>query len=79
MDKFKTDAEWYCREDPEADRYYEILFENCRKFGVDLSKKNEKDKAFIEEVTRVSYERERAERLGIPANDIRPFFGEIAV
>ena len=27
-----SDAEWYCRKDPEADQFYEIFFKMCRKY-----------------------------------------------
>ena len=33
-----SDAEWYCRKDPEADRFYEIFFfcENKTQSAVDI-------------------------------------------
>ena len=33
-----------------------------------------KEKSFIEEVTRVTYERDRAQRLGLPLSEVRPSF-----
>ena len=29
-----SDAEAYCRKDPEAERFYDIFFKLCRKYGV---------------------------------------------
>ena len=69
-----SDAEWYCRKDPEEERFYEIFFQLCRKYGVRWASADEKEREFIEEVTRVTYERERAVRLGLPLSDVRPAF-----
>lgn len=69
-----SDAKWYCREDQEGDRFYEIFFQMCRKYGVRWASADEKERSFIEEVTRVTYERERAIRLGLPLSDVRPAF-----
>lgn len=77
MDKSRpvpSDAADYCRRDPEADRFYEIFFKLCRKYGVSWASADEKEKRFIEEVTRVTYERDRALRLGLPPEDVRPAF-----
>ena len=57
------DAEWYCRKDPEEERFYEIFFQMCQKYGVRWASAEGKERQFIEEVTRVTYERERALRL----------------
>lgn len=69
-----SDAEWYCRKDPEGERFYEIFFQMCRKYGVRWASADEKERGFIEEITRVTYERERAVRLGLPLSDVRPAF-----
>ena len=69
-----TDAEWYCRKDPEEERFYEIFFAICRKYAVSWASATEKEKAFVEEVTRVTYERDRAERLGLPFDTIKESF-----
>ena len=69
-----SDAEWYCRRDPEGERFYEIFFQMCRKYGVSWASADEKERRFIEEVTRVTYERERAIRLGLPLSNVRPAF-----
>lgn len=69
-----SDAEWYCRRDTEGERFYEIFFQMCRKYGVSWASADEKERRFIEEVTRVTYERERAIRLGLPLSNVRPAF-----
>ena len=46
----------------------------CRKYDVRWASADEKELRFIEEVTRVTYERERAVRLGLPLADVRPAF-----
>ena len=69
-----SDAEWYCRKDPEEERFYAIFFSLCRKYHVSWASADEKEKAFIEEVTRVTYERDKALRLGQPLSEVRPAF-----
>ena len=51
--KVLSDVEWYCRQDPEAERFYNIFFKLCRKYNISWTSADEKEKAFIEEVTRV--------------------------
>ena len=70
----ESDAEWYCRKDPEEERFYAIFFSLCRKYHVSWASADEKEKAFIEEVTRVTYERDKALRLGQPLSEVRPAF-----
>ncbi len=62
----RSDAEWYFRKDPEEERFYEIFFQLCRKYNVRWASASEKERAFIDEITRVTYERDRAVRLGQP-------------
>lgn len=69
-----ADAEWYCRKDPEADRFYEIFFSICRKYRIIWASASERERAFAEEVTRVTYEHDRANRLDLPLEDIREAF-----
>ena len=69
-----SDAAWYCRKDAENDRFYEIFFRLCRKYNVQWASATQKEKQFIEEVTRVTYERERAQRLGLPLSEVRSSF-----
>ena len=69
-----SDAAWYCRRDAEEERFYEIFFQMCRKYAVRWASANEKERWFIEEITRVTYERERAIKLGLPLSEVRPAF-----
>ncbi len=69
-----SDAAWYCRKDAEEERFYEIFFQMCRKYSVRWASADEKERQFIEEVARVTYERERAARLGLPLSEVRPSF-----
>lgn len=48
----------------ERDEFYELFFEVCRKYEVDWAKASLKEKAFVEEVTRVTYECRKAQREG---------------
>lgn len=43
-----SDAEAYCRKDPEAERFYDIFFKLCRKYSVSWASADEKEKRFIE-------------------------------
>ena len=74
IDQPHSDAEWYCRKDPETERFYEIFFCLCRKYDVRWASADQKERQFIEEVTRITYERDKASRLGLPLSDIRPSF-----
>ena len=72
-----SDAEWYFRKEPETERFYEIFFQLCRNLKFKDAKtisRIAKEKEFIEEVTRVTYERERAQQLGLPLSEVRPSF-----
>ena len=62
------------RKDPEEERFYEIFFRLCQKYGVRWASATPKEQRFIEEVTRVTYERDRALRLGLPLSAVRPSF-----
>ena len=70
----KSDAEWYFRKDPEEERFYNIFFQLCRKYNIRWASASDKERAFIEEITRVTYERDRAVRLALPLSEVRPAF-----
>ena len=42
-----SDAEWYCRKDPEEERFYEIFFLMCQKYGVRWASASEKERQFM--------------------------------
>ena len=69
-----SDAELYCRCDPEEERFYSIFFHFCRKYNIRWSSATAKERAFIEEISRVTYERERAIRTGRPVEEVRHSF-----
>lgn len=62
----------------EKEGFYTVFFQACRKFGVSWADATAAEKAFIEEFTRVTFERQKAEREGTAWNEIRPFFGRTA-
>ena len=72
--KNESDAEWYCRRDAEEERFYEMFFKLCRKYNVSWASATDKERAFIEEITRVTYERDRAIRLGLDLKSVQPAF-----
>ena len=72
--KIESDAEWYCRHEVEEELFYEIFFKLCRKYNVSWASATDKERAFIEEITRVTYERDRAIRLGLDLKSIQPAF-----
>ena len=68
------EAKWYFTHETEEDRlWYRIFFAMCRKFGVSWPKASETQKAFIEELTRINFEREMAKKSAV-AQPIRGFF-----
>lgn len=67
-------CEAYARSAQEDARYYEIFFELCRKFHIDWATASEKEKSFLTEVTRVTYERDLAVRYGRSPDTVRPAF-----
>ena len=76
MDKvnIRSDAEQYCGRDEEKERFYEIFFTFCKKYHVSWASADEMEKAFIEEITRVTYDRDRAIRMGTSLADVRLSF-----
>ena len=70
MDNNKTrphsDAEWYCRRNPEEKRFYEIFFQMCRKHGVRWTTATPEEQRLIEDATKIAYEKERAEHSVLP-------------
>ena len=72
--EIKSVAESYCSRNPEEERFYEFFFKYCRKYNINWASATEKEKSFIEEVTRVTYERDRAIRMETPLEDVRPAF-----
>lgn len=62
-------------QDAEYDKqYYEIFFQMCRKFHIDWATADKKEKEFLTEVTRVTYERNCAVKAGASTESVRPAF-----
>lgn len=64
---------------PSADdlAYTELLFDICKQFGIRYYTAAPKEKAFVEEVTRVTWARQQQARTG-QTGDIRPAFSKTA-
>ena len=67
-------CEDYLRSANTDQAYYDLFFQMCRKFNINWATATEKEKEFITEVTRVTYERSRALQSGHSAENIRPAF-----
>ena len=75
-----SDAEWYFTHETAEDRlWYEIFFAMCRKFKISWKQATKKQRAFIEEITRVNFDREMAKRNGLPVSQVRGFFDQTTV
>ena len=68
------DARAYFERDPEWDIYLATFFEICRKFGISYASASEKERVFISEVARVTYEIDKAKREGRSTAGVRPTF-----
>lgn len=77
MSKETITAEDYFRSALEEDnqKQLEIFMQMCSRFSISWPKATEKERAFIEEITRVTYEKYLAKKYGTPLSDVRPFFG----
>lgn len=53
--------------------YTELLFDICRQFGIHYYSATPKEKAFVEEVTRVTWARQQEDKTGV-RQEIRPAF-----
>ena len=53
--------------------YTELLFDVCRQFGIRYYSATRKEKAFVEEVTRLTWAKQQEEKTGVK-QDIRPAF-----
>ena len=66
---------WYlaqCSED--NNEYYGILLENLRRYHIDLRTAAPQQRCFIEEVSRIAFQRNLADRLGLPYSVVQPAF-----
>lgn len=67
-------CEAYLRDAEKDKAYYDIFFQMCRKFHIEWADATEKEKEFITEVTRVTYERKCAVQAGSPLETVQPAF-----
>ena len=61
------------KEDETQVAYTDLLFDICQQFGIRYYSTTPKEKAFVEEVTRVTWAKEQESLTGIK-QDIRPAF-----
>lgn len=71
-------AKEYFQRDAERETFYCTFYQICRRFNVTWSTATPEVRAFIEEVTRVTYEQEKAKRNGVSLSTVKPFFGDTA-
>ena len=71
-------AKEYFQRDAEREIFYRTFYQICRRFNVTWSTATPEVRAFIEEVTRVTYEQEKAKRNGVSLSTVKPFFGDTA-
>lgn len=58
-----AEMKWYLDQfSGSRERFYEIHMQMCRKFGISWSKATSKERQFIEEITRFTFEREQGPR-----------------
>jgi len=74
--KNKSEAEAYINKNPEWDIYLKYFFTFCKKYKINYASATDKEKAFIAEVTRVTYEKDKAKRDGRDISDVRPAFSD---
>lgn len=67
-------CEEYLRSAEHSQEYDTLFFQMCRKFHINWATATDKEKAFIIEVTRVTYERSRALQAGDSPDHVRPAF-----
>lgn len=72
MDR-NAEMKWYMDQfSGSRERFYEIHMQMCRKVGISWSKATSKERQFIEEITRFTFEREQAQKAGLPLDTVKP-------
>lgn len=54
--------------------YTDLLLDVCHQFGIQYYSATDKERFFVEEVARVTFEREHAKQNGISLSTLRPAF-----
>lgn len=57
-------AQYFRPQSAARDEFYRIFFSVCRKYNIDWATASPKEKAFAEEITRVTYEHQKARQEG---------------
>ena len=72
MDR-NAEMKWYMDQfSGSRERFYEIHMQMCRKVGISWSKATSKERQFIEEITRFTFEREQAQKASLPLETVKP-------
>ena len=69
----QQEAKRYFGADADRNKFYDLFFQFCRKYKVDWATATDQEKAFVEEITRVIWEKQLEKRFGVK-RDIRPAF-----
>ena len=71
----KSDAKWYFThsQNDDSQKYYDIFFEMCHKYGISYASATEKQRWFIEAVTDYNYKVWKANQEGKSAEGIEVF------
>ena len=64
---------YFAKPDKESIAYTDLLFDICNQFGIRYYTATEKERYFVEEVTRVTWELKQHELMGIKGK-VRPSF-----
>lgn len=67
-------AQYFRPQTAQRDEFYSIFFKVCHKYNIDWATASPKERAFAEEVTRVTYEHKKAAREGRSLATVRAAF-----
>ena len=77
--RLNSDAKWYIDQcGGEREEYYRLFFQALKTYRVNWRYATPQERFFIEEVTRVAFERQQAKKNGCSTADIRPAFTKSA-
>ena len=71
----KSDAKWYFThsQNDDSQKYYDIFFEMCHKYGISYASATEKQRWFVEAVTDYNFKVWKANQEGKSAEGIEVF------
>ena len=70
----KNAAQYFRPQTTQRDEFYNIFFKVCRKYNIDWETATPKERAFAEEITRVTYEHQLAVKEGRSLATVRAAF-----